>query len=390
MSFKNLILESTPKDRPTFYQEITKRNIIVFKFFLPTIVLFEAFNIIYVLCFTKTGLGTLNNRIYFTLYFLLMLISIISFIALLIITKNKNYDGNTILNLSFIYIVFFCFWSTFITLLDLRDSENITVYVNAMLSTAVLLYLKPWQLLPLLMCNQVIFLTFFTTFQQVPTNNIGNYINSTIIVIVSIAVSISRYYNKCLDFNNRHTIMIQNEEITKINEKLNQLVCTDALSGLYNRRYLDDILCEKWNQKSRDNSFSAVIMLDIDNFKNYNDYYGHQMGDVCIQEISSIMKVLTKDSNNFAVRYGGEEFTVVMFHTNETEVLNLAENIRQGVYNLKMKNHNTSYKYVTISEGLCFGNTKNHNDLYDFIKIADYALYDSKKGGRNKITFTKI
>lgn len=165
-------------------------------------------------------------------------------------------------------------------------------------------------------------------------------------------------------------------------KKLNRKNFTDALTLIYNRKYMD-FLIEKPLKKPMN---AAVVMIDIDHFKNYNDYYGHPAGDIVIKKTADILKKsLRKD--DIVIRYGGEEFLLILKNADSEIFKDIYKRIAK---NLKDENipHEKSpvSDRVTISVGVCFKHFEKTLNLKESIKEADKALYISKENGRNRFT----
>ena len=153
----------------------------------------------------------------------------------------------------------------------------------------------------------------------------------------------------------------------------------DALTGLYNRRYLIESLKRELERAHRKQQFVSVITLDVDRFKSFNDLYGHSAGDLVLSEIGSYLLSNIRQYD-VACRYGGEELTIVMPDASAKDAMIRAEKIRQGIKNLQLKHEGQKLKPVTVSMGIsCF--PEDGRDPEDLILIADKALYSAKKGG---------
>ena len=165
-------------------------------------------------------------------------------------------------------------------------------------------------------------------------------------------------------------------------KKLNKKNFTDALTHIYNRKYMDYLAKKSLKEPIN----AAVVMIDIDYFKNYNDYYGHPAGDIVIKKTADILrKSITK--NDILIRYGGEEFLLVLKNADKDIFTDIYINI---VKNLEKENivHEKSpiSDKITLSFGVCFAYFEKTLDLEKSIKLADKALYISKERGRNRYT----
>lgn len=161
---------------------------------------------------------------------------------------------------------------------------------------------------------------------------------------------------------------------------------TDGLTGLYNRRYFDNILRKEFYRLKRTGEPLSLIMIDIDYFKNYNDTYGHLEGDNCLKLVSTSIRKKVTRTTDIVARYGGEEFVVVLPMTNETGALKIAENIRQEVENLNLPNSSSKISDVlTISLGVTTALRMIAESPNQIIHLADDALYKAKENGRNRV-----
>lgn len=181
-------------------------------------------------------------------------------------------------------------------------------------------------------------------------------------------------------------------ELDEKNKLLNDISITDYLTGLYNRRYFQDIFEKKLSLAIRHGHKFSFALIDIDYFKNYNDCYGHHEGDVVLQKISKVLKNTLTRPNDYVFRVGGEEFAILFEVDCKNDGNVLIQNLRKKVEELKIKSGNNSIsEYLTISIGL--GNIKkvklgtSENIVYAEV---DKLLYESKNNGRNQISIKNI
>ena len=164
---------------------------------------------------------------------------------------------------------------------------------------------------------------------------------------------------------------------------IEELSITDELTKIYNRRFFNIKIEEEINRAKRDKKELCLIMLDIDFFKQYNDTYGHQEGDIVIKSVANVLKRKTNRADDFAFRVGGEEF-VIITHIEKDKVLNYANSIKDDIENLKIEHSgNKVSKYVTISLGVVCKNAIEINSSEELYKQADINLYEAKRSGRN-------
>ena len=165
----------------------------------------------------------------------------------------------------------------------------------------------------------------------------------------------------------------------------------DPLTGIYNRRYLDEALARIMRLSSRSNAALSVLMLDIDYFKNYNDTYGHNCGDICLKKVADIMaKSLTRE-DDFVARFGGEEFVIVLPNTDEHGARLIAEKILVNIRNANILHEQSQIaNHVTISIGAVSGKMHHTQTQENYIVLADKTLYASKQNGRDRYTFQRM
>lgn len=174
-------------------------------------------------------------------------------------------------------------------------------------------------------------------------------------------------------------------ELEERNEVLQELSFLDGLTRIPNRRRFDDFFNQAFNLSSRNSQPIAIIMLDIDEFKKYNDTYGHLQGDECIKNIAAVLKDTVKGKTDIAARYGGEEFIVALQDKDKDGVIKISKEIVSGIKALNMEHIESNYGVVTVSIGIIYGVPYENQSPDDFIARADEALYLSKKNGRNRV-----
>lgn len=180
-----------------------------------------------------------------------------------------------------------------------------------------------------------------------------------------------------------YTLHYFKQENAKLEERLFEESITDHLTGLYNRRYFEQLINLELSRIERNKAWLSVLLIDIDHFKLYNDTYGHTAGDQCLVQLSETFRSYFKRSLDMVVRYGGEEFLVILPETKFEEAYELAEQLRQAVKNLNILHAESEYKTVTVSIGINSINGKDRSTIEGLIKKADAALYESKNKGRN-------
>lgn len=174
------------------------------------------------------------------------------------------------------------------------------------------------------------------------------------------------------------------EALQEANAKLEELSATDQLTGVRNRRYLDRVLQEEYARAYRYRDSMAVMLLDIDHFKRFNDAWGHQVGDECLRQVAAVLMEAVRAPIDHVARYGGEEFCIVMPQTAAEGAAVVAERIRQAVEDMAFMVDGKKLP-VTISIGVAAQIPATMEGSRELIKLADMALYQAKGEGRNRV-----
>jgi len=178
----------------------------------------------------------------------------------------------------------------------------------------------------------------------------------------------------------------RNEDLERVNNELERLSVTDGQTGLYNHRHFWEIMEGEVSRSKRYKGDLALILMDIDDFKEVNDKFGHSTGDLLIETIGRLLREEVRETDAIA-RYGGEEFAVLLPETSKEGALRVSEKVRRAIENLvfKIPDGGTTLT-VTVSLGVAVysGSSKN------FFNDADKALYESKRAGKNTVTFSEV
>jgi diguanylate cyclase (GGDEF)-like protein len=186
-------------------------------------------------------------------------------------------------------------------------------------------------------------------------------------------------------FLNSLSAEIRQRQARERGDQLLKLSTTDALTGLANRRATDDFLQELWREWRSSSTPFAVILIDIDYFKMYNDFYGHQKGDSCLVTVAHAMESVVARHHGKIGRFGGEEFIVILRAKSSDEVMQIAEEIRLKVQNLRIEHEARSdhISILTVSVGAAFSADVEGNKAERLVTNADRALYLAKDSNRN-------
>jgi two-component system, cell cycle response regulator len=180
------------------------------------------------------------------------------------------------------------------------------------------------------------------------------------------------------------------ERIIKLEQKIITLANTDYLTGVLNRRAFMQRLEEETNRGSRKQKGLSIILADIDHFKNVNDSYGHQAGDVILKEFTKKISEISR-SYDIIGRYGGEEFVVCLPETDLEKAMQIAERMRINIEGIKLKLSDKSHPVITItaSFGVASCTLECYENIDAIIKTSDDALYRAKAKGRNRVCSTE-
>jgi diguanylate cyclase (GGDEF)-like protein len=168
--------------------------------------------------------------------------------------------------------------------------------------------------------------------------------------------------------------------------RLERLSITDPLTRLYNRRFLDENFMRLFNSAKRHGFIFAMFVIDLDYFKEYNDRYGHQMGDEALQAIADVLMQTLRRSDEYAYRLGGEKFCCLVMADDEKNIIDIANRICDAVTALKIPHEGSSISDVlSTSIGVCLIDQVDHETFDTMYKVADTALYKAKEEGRNRV-----
>lgn len=182
-------------------------------------------------------------------------------------------------------------------------------------------------------------------------------------------------------------IDIMRKELSASISTLESKVNFDELTGLYNRRFFNEVMKKEWEEAGAASNELSLILFDIDHYKQYNDTYGHLMGDDCLKIISKCLQAYNLDPRNYAARYGGEEFALLLLGRTQEEAFQIAEDVRKQIMDLKIPHKSSpTSEYVTVSIGVATMVPDGGKMPNEIISQADDALYQSKQNSRNLVT----
>jgi diguanylate cyclase (GGDEF)-like protein len=176
----------------------------------------------------------------------------------------------------------------------------------------------------------------------------------------------------------------------QMRDKLALLAATDGLTGLANRSHFDKMLAYEYSRHLRSGAELSVVILDVDQFKAFNDVYGHVHGDECLREISRAMTITISRATDLLARYGGEEFTLLLPETPLKGAVIVAEKVRECISELALTHQHSSTGFVTASLGVASGRFLKGGSIMDLVHEADVQLYAAKARGGNQVGFRAI
>jgi len=165
---------------------------------------------------------------------------------------------------------------------------------------------------------------------------------------------------------------------------IEQLSMIDQLTDIPNRRNFEERIKSEWGRALRDQLPISILIIDLDKFKQYNDKYGHQQGDALLKAVANVFKETLKRPGDFAARWGGEEFIVLMQNTELAGAQEIAEKIRSRIEQLETMYQEKTVTKITASIGINSKKRGQSSAINEFISRADMALYEAKNSGRNK------
>lgn len=198
------------------------------------------------------------------------------------------------------------------------------------------------------------------------------------------------YLNQCQRDAAFRALRESQQQLMALNLELQRMTRSDGLTGLSNRRYLDEFLSLEWRRAAREKNELAVLMIDIDDFKKFNDSYGHIVGDEALRKVSHVVRQCLRRPADLAARFGGEEFTAVLPTTSLAGAQLVAEQIRNGVQELLIAHRQSNIGHLSVSIGAAAMVPTHEASFSRVIEAADRALYAAKTSGKNRVMVEPI
>ncbi len=206
------------------------------------------------------------------------------------------------------------------------------------------------------------------------------------VVVMSLVSQINDAYKRSLSLNFQNKVEIERRKL--VEHKLQEISRMDSLTGVFNRRYFDEILDVEIGRAYRNHTSLCLLMFDIDFFKEYNDCYGHVAGDNCLIKVADIASKLACRKGDLLARYGGEEFAIILPNIDLKGANAFAKKLQMAIQNHEIEHSSsplTSLKVVTISVGVSNLTPFTKMKAGDLLEETDRALYEAKKLGRNRV-----
>jgi len=387
-SIKNSIVQffiSPKENRTDFLQEVSRHNRTRLRITLPALFILSSLTSLYL----YFGLYLPSPDEYvlkiIEMHAFLLVPTLFTHISLFMIPKEDRKISKLNDLILKVYLVYCVFWTLFFSLLSQSYSDQITVFQFGIGFVAIIFFLDP--LFSLLLYGSatltfVISIGYFQSSISVVTSDI---LNSSYMFIIAWVASIILYRNLITDFLLKKKVNDQVIELELLNIKLEELSNRDSLTGIHNRRFFDKQVTDEWTIALQQNSILAIAILDIDDFKNFNDKYGHLEGDDVLKKVVNCIQENSKRPGDVCARFGGEEFVLLLPKTDIDGAMLVCEKIRSDVEQLKIPHSNTPTGYLTVSIGVSALSPETDENFINFIKKADEALYEAKNLGKNRV-----
>lgn len=188
------------------------------------------------------------------------------------------------------------------------------------------------------------------------------------------------------NFLNAYLLSLRTQELERVTQRLGRQSQEDPMTGLANRRYFNEVFQHEWDRGRRSGQPLSVIFIDVDHFKKYNDHYGHIEGDQCLTVVARVLGEQVRRAGDLAVRYGGEEFVLLLPDTPLDGALQVANAVLRSIDAVQLPHAaSTTAPYVTVSVGVATTKPCVEASVVDLLECADNALYEAKESGRHRV-----
>jgi diguanylate cyclase (GGDEF)-like protein len=396
-----------------FQKEIAQKNIDRARLFAGTIIAIEAALLLGNLYFSHQSAGFINSfqsTRYALMYVIMIGITGMCFYWASRFKTSLEQDKIKIAVVDWLVVVYLTFvmtWSAVITLFDQALYGGVSAYLTTLVIGSILFHVSSRKMLWPYIISLGTLGAGMPFFQPSSAVLLGHYINVGIFAILSWLISQTLYRNFVQDLASRWEIKDKNQllkqinvqlseeiifrqkiqgELETANQELEKLSLKDDLTGIPNRRSLDQFLEREWNRAVREGSSISFLMIDIDYFKAFNDNYGHSSGDNCLIKVAQSIIAHCRRSTDFVARLGGEEFLFIAANIDEAGAVNLANHIREDIQDLNIiHEYSPVAPYLTVSIGITVISPVAEDQPQTSIDQADLAMYKAKQAGRNRV-----
>lgn len=334
----------------------------------------------------KPGAQNGTGACYRGMYLAMLLAMLVFYLVFYRYGKNAAAHAKAIRVWGMAFTAFVLCWCAGISLLDYASFRQIMVYTFALLAIAVTPYMMPLSFLAILLPVHAAFLFSLIRVASPGPFPTGAVINSTAFVLMAWVISAMRFQKQIAEMQEGRLIERKNEELLRVNsdleeanEKLRILSCIDGMTGIANRAMFDVSFAAGWSVCGRQSSPLTLFMIDLDFFKGYNDFYGHQAGDECLRRVAGMLSSFARRPSDTAARYGGEEFALILPFMDRREAETYSAELVEQIRALKIPYESSKVsQYVTISLGASTV-VPDGSSPERLVAAADRALYLAKK-----------
>ncbi len=396
MTLRDMILQLfvvvDPEHKTPFGQIVTRQNMTRVRAVAITTLLVELAMLMRSVVRIATGVAGEHAKYYASLYLIMALMMAVGLLF------YRSYAADTESGLLWAGIIaplgttLALLWAAVVTLTDLTSGNEQGIVLIAMQYLLMVVFLiPPYASLAMLFAAQIVVVVGIYLLYPDAGAYSGTFINTTINALLAWVVSRVVYAGAYRQFLANRTIQEKNNQLSKLNTELAELSVTDPLTFLMNRRRFDETVDAEWRRACRDGQRLTIAIADVDDFKQYNDIYGHQEGDVCLRKVADAMRSELRRANDTLARFGGEEFIILLRGEDAEKDRQLLMRVKDSVENLQMPHSGSrAAPVVTVSIGGFSAVPAQDSDAQAMIRQADEALYAAKDGGRNKLVFRNL
>ncbi|OQB25545.1 MAG: Phytochrome-like protein cph2 [Firmicutes bacterium ADurb.Bin182] len=390
---KNLLFRRLPNHiHEDILHDINRINLARSRIIITAVIALELFAVLLFLI-KKYGIYWEDRDPLYVLVYVFLAVVMAVFFAVSFLLPKKRPAYKSIRLYTCLLSGAILFWCAAVALIDQLSAGQVTLYVSAIFMVGIFPLLSPAALFAVYAPVHALFLLLLPQFRQNPAIAFANAVNTSVCIVFAFIISCMLYRNKWNDILNKNLVQNRNRELREINERLlrtnqnlEQMSSTDSLTGLLNRRMLNERLSAEWQICKSFSVPISVLMLDIDCFKRINDIYGHQTGDICLLRISNVINSVVQHPSYIVARWGGEEFILALPRAEKEKAYYLAEQIRKEVESLDDFCENFNDK-ITVSIGICSAVPSDSLTVRDMIEAADKALYKAKSKNGNRTEY---